>query len=271
VPVRLIEAPTTYVAGEESAAVHFVNEGVARPTSTPPRPFERGVRGRPTLVQNVESLAHVALIARYGAPWYRSAGRGEARGTALVTVSGAVRQPGVLEVELGTTVAEVASYAGGLSGPAQAVLVGGYFGAWASWQDAAPMPLDPVAAGGPGSIALGCGVVSLLPQDVCGVGAAAAIMTYMAGESARQCGPCVFGLRAMAEAVRRLAACRPHADDLERLTRWGGQLRGRGACRHPDGAVASLQSALRVFGDEFAAHQLRRRCSRDLARAGWAA
>src|SRR5439155_15806339 len=71
-PVRLIDAPDRYVAGEESAAVHHVNDGDARPTALPPRPYERGVRGRPTLVQNVESLAHAALIARYGDAWYRS-------------------------------------------------------------------------------------------------------------------------------------------------------------------------------------------------------
>jgi NADH:ubiquinone oxidoreductase subunit F (NADH-binding) len=84
-------------------------------------------------------------------------------------------------------------------------------------------------------------------------------MTYLASQSARQCGPCVFGLAAIGDATRRLAAKSPHADDLERIVRWSGQLIGRGACRHPDGAVALLQSALQVFADDFAAHQ-RRRC-----------
>src|SRR6058998_1941306 len=100
---RLIQAPRGYVAGEESAAVHFVNAGDARPTVTPPRPYERGVGGRPTLVQNVESLACVALIARRGASWYREPGRGETRGTTLVTVTGPNGRPLVHEIELGTT------------------------------------------------------------------------------------------------------------------------------------------------------------------------
>src|SRR6185312_4666576 len=88
VPTRIVQAPDRYVAGEASAAVHFVNEADARPTTTPPRMSEFGVGGRPTVVQNVESLAYAALIARGGDGWYRSAGRAATPGTGLVTVSG---------------------------------------------------------------------------------------------------------------------------------------------------------------------------------------
>jgi NADH:ubiquinone oxidoreductase subunit F (NADH-binding) len=84
-------------------------------------------------------------------------------------------------------------------------------------------------------------------------------MSYMAGESAAQCGPCVFGLRAIADATERLARGNAEADDLARIERWTGQLAGRGACRHPDGAVGLVASALRVFGDEFLRHA-RRTC-----------
>jgi NADH:ubiquinone oxidoreductase subunit F (NADH-binding) len=106
---------------------------------------------------------------------------------------------------------------------------------------------------------LGCGVVHFLPAETCGVEATARIMTYLASQSARQCGPCVFGLAAIADAMQRLAARLPQPGDLDRIVRWSGQLTGRGACRHPDGAVALLQSALNVFADDFAGHQ-RRRC-----------
>src|SRR5438445_7478090 len=90
---RIVQAPAGYVSGEESAAVHFVDAGDARPVTTPPRPFERGVGGRPTLVQNVESLALAALIARRGQAWYQGLGR--ARGIGLLTVSGAVNRAAV--------------------------------------------------------------------------------------------------------------------------------------------------------------------------------
>jgi NADH:ubiquinone oxidoreductase subunit F (NADH-binding) len=257
---RIVQAPVGYVAGEESAAIHFVDAGDARPTTTPPRPFERGIRGRPTVVQNVESLALAALIARRGHGWYRDRGRGEARGIGLVTVSGSVNHPGIQEIDLGATLAEVAAAAGGIRGDAGAVLLGGYFGGWARLDDQWQMPLDPVSMRA-GGLAFGCGVVHVLKPETCGVEATSRIMTYLASQSARQCGPCVFGLAAIAEATQRLAVKRPQADDLARITRWSDQLTGRGACRHPDGAVGLLRSALSIFAEDFAGHQ-RRRCPR---------
>lgn len=255
---RVVRAPAGYVSGEESAAVHFVNAGDARPTTTPPRPFERGVDGRPTLVQNVESLALAALIARRGHAWYQGFGHGRARGIGLLTVSGAVNHAGIHEVAFGSTLGDSASAAGGLKGDVGAVLLGGYFGRWADVEEQWGLPLDAHSMRARG-LALGCGVVHFLPAQACGVEATARIITYLAPQSARQCGPCVFGLAAIAEATRRLAGRSPQTQDLERVVRWSGQLTGRGACRHPDGAVALLQSGLEVFADDFAAHQ-RRRC-----------
>ncbi len=258
IPVDLVTPPRSYIAGEESAAVHFVNEGDARPTSKPPRPFERGVDGRPTLVQNVESLAQAALIARFGDRWFREAGRGETRGTALLTINGAPHS-GVIEVELGTTLADVAALAGvpATGGP---VMLGGYFGGWVAGADAWRMPLDPVELRRRGS-AFGCGVVAFLGDAACGVHATARVLDFMAGSSAAQCGPCVFGLRAIADATARLAVGRAHDGDLGRITGWSETLAGRGACRHPDGAVGLLRSALRVFDTDFATHQRTRRCT----------
>lgn len=256
IPVSIIAAPSTYVAGEETAAIHYVNESDARPTGSTPRPFERGIAGDPTLVQNVETLAHVALIARHGDAWYRELG-GTVRGTALVTIGGVAR-PGVTEIAIGTPIRELADRAGAPAG-AQAVLLGGYFGGWLPAGRAWDLPLDPAKLREAGS-AFGCGVVAFLGPTSCGVEATARIMDYMAGQSAAQCGPCVFGLRAIADATARLAAGKAAADDLKRVTRWSDQLAGRGACRLPDGAVGLMHSALRVFADEFMAHQRSRTC-----------
>lgn len=257
-PIRLVPAPRGYVAGEASAAVHFINAGDARPTTTPPRISERGVGGRPTLVQNVESLAYAALIARFGERWYRSAGRLESAGTALVTVTGSIRDEGVREIELGTTIAEVVEPSGGRLDRTQAVILGGYFGTWAPAEAVWDLPLDPAVMRSSG-LAFGCGIVGLLPTGVCGVTATAGIMGFMAAESAGQCGPCLHGLRALGDATARVAAGRAEADDLDRIERWTGQIGGRGACHHPDGAVGLMASALAVFGDEFRIH----------ARTGW--
>ena len=251
--VRISRAPVAYVSGEETAAVQFVNRGVALPMSVPPRPFEAGVGGRPTLIQNVESLAAAALIARRGGAWYRSSA------SLLVTVTGAVARPGVIETRLGTPVAEVVHRAGGRAEAVQAILLGGYFGGWVAADDAWDLPLHPERLRATGH-ALGCGVVAPLPVDRCGVAETARIVSYLAGQSAGQCGPCVFGLGAIAETLRRIAMGLSRLDDLARLDRWSAELSGRGACRHPDGAAGLVRSALSAFADDFAHHHARRGC-----------
>lgn len=265
---ELVAAPPGYVSGEESAAVQFVNRGVALPAATPPRPHDRGVGGRPTLVNNVETLAHAALIARLGAEWFRDSGRRGAPGTLLLTLGGAVQRAGVVEAPAGSTLEEVMTLGGGLRGDAQAVLVGGYFGTWHRASALATTVLDAAALQRDGH-ALGCGVVQVLSQGACGVDATARMLAYLARESAQQCGPCVFGLRAIGDAALSVAQLRGDRGDLERLQRWAGLVAGRGACKHPDGAAQLLRSALTVFADDFAAHATRRICGvQHLALAG---
>src|SRR5260370_748670 len=111
-----------FVAGEETALVSWLNGGDAKPTFAPPRPFERGVGGKPTLVQNVETLANIALIARYGPAWFRELGSDIEPGSVLVTVGGAVRHPGVIEVERGMPVRAVLERCGGPTAEIQALL-----------------------------------------------------------------------------------------------------------------------------------------------------
>lgn len=267
VPTTIVTPPVSYLAGEESAAVHFVNAGDARPTTVPPRPFEKGVGGRPTLVQNVESLAQAALIARYGDAWYRDAGRAETMGTALVTVTGGTR-PGVIEIDLGTTIGEVAQWAGVEAGEGSPVLLGGYFGGLVAGAEAWRLPLDPAILKRNGT-ALGAGVVAFMGDEACGVMTTARIMDYMAGSSAAQCGPCVFGLRAVADASARIASGQARQDDLARLRGWSQSIAGRGACRLPDGTTGLLASSLAVYDADWASHQHHRRClvRRGMARA----
>jgi NADH:ubiquinone oxidoreductase subunit F (NADH-binding) len=237
--VSFAAAPSRYVAGAEAAIIHFLNDGVATPINIPPYPFERGVEGAPTLVQNVETLAHIATLARTG----------EAPNTVLITLVGGVTRPGVLEVDSRTTIAEAINQSGGLTEAARAVLVGGYFGSWMQPDYAWGLRLDPSAS------RLGCGVIGVLPSSRCAVCEVAAIMRYLAAESSAQCGPCFFGLRALADACTRIADQGSTPETLKRLQRWSAEVHGRGACKHPDGAVMFLSSALKVFGDEFATHR----------------
>ena len=244
---RLVTAAEGFVAGEASAVVHWIARGVAKPTGTPPRLAERGLHGAPTLVHNVETLAHLALIARYGADWFRSAGTAREPGSMLVTVLGAVRDPRVLEIAIGTPVSEVLDLAGGPSRPLRALLLGGYSGSWA---DAAAACDRPFSAAGLADLGadVGAGLIAALPEDACGLAETARVVRYLAGESAGQCGPCRFGLDAIAGAVEQLADGR--TADTGLLDRWLGQIAGRGACGHPDGAVRLVRSALAEFTDE---------------------
>ena len=251
VRIDVVTGADRFVGGEASAVVHWIEKGVPTPTRTPPRLSEHGLGGQPTLVQNVETLAHFALIARYGAAWFRGVGTAAEPGSMLVTVLGAVNQPCVHEIAIGVPVGEVLRLAGGPSAPLQALLLGGYFGSWADAAAAEPLPFS--AAGlAPLGAGIGAGLIAALPGDTCGLAETARVVRYLADESAGQCGPCLFGLDAVAGEVQRLAEGRTSSQAT--LQRWLGQVDGRGACHHPDGAVRMIRSALSVFTPELEQH-----------------
>ncbi len=256
----IARVPDGFVAGEETAIIHSLNGGPATPTFTPPRPFERGVGGAPTLVQNVETLANLALIARFGPNWFRAIGTAAEPGSALVTVSGAVARPGVYEVPLGLPVADLLTWAAAPPEPLSALLVGGYFGTWVPVEQALQHRLIDADLASVGA-SLGARAIFALPRGACGIVESAHVVRYLADESAGQCGPCVHGLEAIAGAFERLArGGHDAANAPAQLERWLGQVKGRGACRHPDGSARFVESALRVFGAEVELH-LRGRCS----------
>lgn len=254
IPIDLVVGPAGYVSGEESAVMRFLNEGVAKPTFVPPRPFEKGYRGRPTLIQNVETLAQLALIARHGPTWYRELGTVADPGTALVTIGGAVRDPGVYELAFGTSMHDLLEAAGGVTETLRAVLVGGYFGTWIGAGRALGLELAREQLRSAGA-ALGAGVIIALPQSGCGLHESARIARYLAGESAGQCGPCVHGLSAIADGLAGLARGNAPTGTREAVLRWCGEVTGRGACHHPGGVARFVESALRVFDDEISRHR----------------
>jgi NADH:ubiquinone oxidoreductase subunit F (NADH-binding) len=246
VPIQVTGIPGRYVSSEQSSIVQFLNGGPAKPTFSPPRPHERGVNGHPTLVHNVETLAHMALIARYGDRWFRGTGSPTAPGSMLVTMSGAVARPGVYEIEMGTPVGRLVTLAGGPVEPLQGLLVGGYFGAWLPVRAAWPVPMTHAslkAAGG----ALGAGIVIALPASACPIAETARVVRYLAEENAGQCGPCVFGLPALADALGDLAYCGGRRGAVDQVATLLPLIERRGACRHPDGATQLVRSLLRAF------------------------
>jgi NADH:ubiquinone oxidoreductase subunit F (NADH-binding) len=258
IDIRVVAAPSRFVAGEETALVHWLNGGDAKPTLVPPRPFERGVRGRPTDVQNVETLAHLGLIARFGADWFRRIGTTGDPGTRLVTIGGGVSRPGVYEVACGLPLMDALG-AAGMLGPIPPVLVGGYFGTWLDpvQVQMARLDVDSMQALGasPGS-----GVIWALPEGACGLAESARVARWYADQSAGQCGPCSNGLPAVARALQAVVAGPQGAGPATSLERWTQMVSGRGACRHPDGAARFVTSALRVFAEEANLHLQRGPC-----------
>jgi NADH:ubiquinone oxidoreductase subunit F (NADH-binding) len=251
--IVLSSAPQGYVAGHESALVNHLNGGPAKPTFSPPTPFERGVRRRPTLVNNAETVAHVALIARHGPRWFRGLGLTDQPGSTLVTLSGPLAYPGVYEVEYGASLSSLLDAAGGTSTRVRAALFGGYSG---TWVDGASLPRLALSNAhlAPHGASLGAGVVLLLSEFACPVAETTRVTRWLAGESAGQCGPCLHGLDALAQALEEVCHGKVHGEAMARVEQLSMLLNRRGACAHPDGTVRFVVSAANVFAEELADH-----------------
>ncbi|MEU6772321.1 NADH-ubiquinone oxidoreductase-F iron-sulfur binding region domain-containing protein [Streptomyces sp. NPDC046759] len=243
--VDVVRTDHTYVAGEETAVVRRIEGGPALPTAKPPRPFEAGVGGAPTLVANVETLARIAVM--HACP----DAAGAVAGAHLVTLAGAGGAAALAEVPAGTHLKILADLCG--HGRAEAVLLGGLFGGLygAGWTD---LPLDHdllQAAGG----ALGCGALHFLGPDDCPVAAATEATAYLAAQSARQCGVCVSGTGALAGTLAAVARGEAGDAAADKLHRWSRQLPGRGACGLLDAAARIVSTLLAHFPGRIDAHR----------------
>ncbi len=259
--VRVVDAPRRYVAGETSAVVSYLGGLGALPRRTGVPAAVAGVGGRPTVVGNAETIAHLALVARHGAAWFREVGSPGVPGSTLLTLAGGVVRPGeVVEVLGPATIGEVLARHGGLGHLPSAVLVGGYEGTWTDGAAAWGAPLDRAVLSLSG-VPLGCGLVAPLGARCCGIAETSRIVRWLAGESAGQCGPCVYGLPAVAGLLAELASGAATRRDLRRLRELTGALRGRGACGHPTGVAGLVESALDAFAGEVRAHLTGRACA----------
>jgi NADH:ubiquinone oxidoreductase subunit F (NADH-binding) len=260
--IDVVVAPDRFLAGQESAVVNVINgHKPATPSFVTLRPVrERGIDGHPTLVQNVESLAHASLIARFGADWFRRVGTEGSPGTALLTVTGRWSEPRIVEAPLGVPVGDILSLGTDARRSISGVLLGGYGGGWVAADQALAMPLTEEAARKLGS-SIGAGVVVLLPSDVCPLVEVSRVVRYLEGEGAGQCGPCVNGLDVLANAME-LLAIQPSAlrNGVSAIPMMCGLVEGRGACRHPDGVARFVRTALHVFESHISHHLQRGPC-----------
>jgi len=251
--IELHRVADRFIAGEARALIDALNGGNGLPPGRRVLPTVAGIDGKPTLLSNAETFAQVALLARLGPAIYSGVGTASEPGTALLSVSGAVAKPGVLEVPFGTRVSEIVRMVGASS--VQAVVTGGYHGTWLPPVEFELSRQGVFAVGG----SFGAGVLVFLDEHTCPLAELTRVASWLAGESARQCGPCQFGLPALVSDLQGLL----HGQRREsQLLRRAAQLPGRGACAHPDGAVRFIQSGLAVLAEEVAVHQHRGGCGR---------
>jgi NADH:ubiquinone oxidoreductase subunit F (NADH-binding) len=251
--------PDRFVSGEARALIAGLNGDVAVPPGRRTLPTDHGVGGAPTVLSNAETFAQLAALVRLGPDQFARHGatpRGgfAEPGTVLLTVTGAVLRPGVVEVPYGVELSALAEVVG--AQPSQALVIGGYHGGWLRPDPHLVLSKAGVAAAGG---TLGAGAVMFVGDQTCGLSELARVAGWLADQSARSCGPCAFGLPALAEDVRALAAGRAGAAVAERHAR---MVTGRGACGHPDGAARFVLTGLATLADEVRTHQSYGSCGR---------
>jgi NADH-quinone oxidoreductase subunit F len=251
-----------YICGEETALLNALEGKRAIPRAKPPFPQVSGLWGKPTIVNNVETLCNVPHIITHGAAWFKSLSRSDDGGTKIYGVSGKVNRPGAWELPMGTTVREIfEEHAGGMRDGLElrGLLPGG-----ASTDFLVPehldLPMDFTSIQKAGS-RLGTGTMIILDHQTCPVGMVLNLEHFFAQESCGWCTPCREGLPWTVRLLQALEEGRGQPQDLELLamhTRWLGP--GNTFCALAPGAVEPLQSALRYFHADFEQHIRDRRC-----------
>ncbi len=235
-----------YICGEETALLEALEGKRGMPRMKPPFPVERGFRGKPTLIQNVESIACVPGIVRQGGEWFKGLGVTEA-GTKLYCLSGHVKQPGVYEAPMGTTMRQLLELAGGVDGKLKAFSPGGASSGFLP-ADQIDLPMDFKSLREAGSMLGSAGIV-VLNESVDMVEAALTQMIFFEDESCGQCSPCRIGTQILRQALERHRAGDHDALAYVQEVNWG--MREASICGLGQAASLPLESAMKLFPEEF--------------------
>ena len=260
--MRVHASAGRYIVGEETALIEALEGRRPIPRKRPPFPAQAGLWGRPTLVNNAETISNVPHIVANGPNWFRALSRTEEGGTKVYAVSGRVNAPRYLEAPMGTTAAELIDAAGGVSGSGRLLAFqpgagsSGFLG-----PEHLDMPLDFAHCAAAGS-GFGTGTLIVLDDTVCPVGVIARHERFYARESCGWCTPCRDGLPWVARILDALEAGEGTSGDLEilRTTAAATGPRGRTFCDLMAGAMNPLASGLARFSDLFEAHVTGRGC-----------
>ncbi|MGN9808957.1 NADH-ubiquinone oxidoreductase-F iron-sulfur binding region domain-containing protein [Micromonospora sp. BQ11] len=256
VETTIVTVPHRFISGEGGALVNGINGLPHIPPGTKKRSSDSGVGGLPTLLSNAETYAQLAVAARLGPYEYAALGTDDEPGTVLLTVTGAAKRPAVVECAAGTPLREILDLC---EAPDSAgVLVGGYHGKWITQEAADRAEISRAGLAAVGGT-LGAGIIIPLGTDTCPLGETAQVVRYLAGESAGQCGPCRMGLPDLARAVDLAVS---GSAPVEVVRAAAGDVKGRGACSHPDGTARFALSAMEVFEEDLRLHTTGDGCGR---------
>jgi NADH-quinone oxidoreductase subunit F len=252
------EGSGAYVAGEETALISALAGDRGMPLIRPPYPATRGLHDAPTIVQNAETLAHVAWIIAHSPDAFTSTGSGASRGTKLVTMMGRVAQPGLVEVPLGTPLLDLLELAGGGTGTTKALFVGGPGGGAI---DAASLNLayDYEGLEQAGAI-IGSGSVLVTDSATCMVDTARFFTDFSAREACGKAVPCRIGTLRLREALDRILAATPRPNDIVLLRQLSGKVADTALCKLERLAPGPILTTLDRFPEEYRAHAERGEC-----------
>jgi NADH:ubiquinone oxidoreductase subunit F (NADH-binding)/ferredoxin len=257
--MRVVQQPERFISGESGALIRGINGKKPVPPGRKTLAAEKGVDDLPTLLSNASTFAQIAVLALLGPERFASVGVPEEPGTVLLSVSGSAKRPAVVECPTGVPLGAILDICQAPAG--DGVLVGGYHGMWLDAETAYQVPIGREGLASAGGT-FGSGIVLPLGDGTCPLGEVARIASYLAGESAGQCGPCKLGLPTIARALASIVDGSGGVEALDVARRAAAAVNGRGACSHPDGTTRFVLSALEVFTEDLAAHVFHSSCGR---------
>lgn len=259
--IKIKQGAGAFVCGEETALIASIEGKRGMPMPKPPFPAEEGLRGMPTVVNNVETLASVPVIISKGAKWYSSIGSEKSKGTKIFALTGKIKNTGLIEVPLGIPLRKIIyDIGGGCSGSRKfkAVQTGGPSGGCIP-ESHIDMPVDYESLREIGSM-MGSGGMVVMDNTTCMVDMARFFLTFTGDESCGKCVPCRIGTKRLLEILTRITEGKGRKDDIEKLLELSEDIRQTSLCGLGQSAPNPVLSTIRFYRDEYEAHINEGRC-----------
>lgn len=266
--VKVIRGAGAFVCGEETALIASIEGLKGRPRPRPPFPAEKGLWGKPTTINNVETWANIPSIINRGGEWFAQIGTEKSKGTKVFSLVGKVNNTGLIEVPMGTTLREIIFDIGdGIPKGRQfkAVQTGGPSGGCIP-EELIDLPVDYEELTKAGSI-MGSGGLIVMDEDSCMVDVAKYFVSFLEEESCGKCTPCREGIKRMREILTRIVEGKGQEGDIERLENLGQVIKEASLCGLGGTAPNPVLTIIRYFQDEYRSHIIDKRCPAKVCKA----